>query len=74
MTFEQIEQRVVAFAASEVRSGACPFCLSKLMLFVAIDTAFDHRVIAELHDMLQRCVDGLEECRCEQPQGAAQFN
>jgi hypothetical protein len=74
MTFEQIEQRVTAFVANEIRDGVCPVCLSKLMVVVAIDNAFDHRVVAELHDMLQRCVDGLEECKCEQPQGAAQFN
>ncbi len=60
MTFEQIEQRVVAFVASEVKSGACPLCLSKLMVAVAIDNAFDHDAVAELHDMLRRCADGLE--------------
>ena len=74
MTFEQIEQRVAAFVASEVRSGTCPLCLSKLMVVVAIDNAFDHHVVAELHDMLQRCVDGLDGCKCEQPQDAAQLN
>ena len=74
MMFEQIEQRVAAFVASEVRSGTCPLCLSKLMVVVAIDNAFDHHVVAELHDMLRRCVDGLDGCKCEQPQDAAQLN
>jgi hypothetical protein len=74
MTFEQIEQRVVTFVTGEVRSGACPLCLTKLMVVVAIDTAFDHHVVAELHDMLQRCIDGLEGCKCEQPPGAAQLS
>ena len=41
---------------------------------VAIDNAFDHDVVGELHDMLQRCVDGLEECKCEQPEDTAQLN
>ena len=74
MTFEQIEQRVTAFVANELRDGVCPVCLSKLMVVVAIDNAFDHDAVAELHDMLQRCIDGLEECKDEQRQDAAQLN
>ena len=74
MTFEQIERRVAAFVASEIHSGTCPRCLTKFMVVVAIDTAFDHDVVGELHHTLQRCVDGLDECKCEQPQDAARFN
>jgi hypothetical protein len=54
MMLEEIEQRVTAFVAGEVSSGACPLCLSKLMVVVAIDNAFDHDVVGEL----RRCVDG----------------
>ena len=74
MTLEQIEQRFTAFVASEVRSGACPLCLSKALVVVAIDNAFDHGAVAEVHDMLLRCVESLDECKREQPQDAAQMN
>ena len=74
MTFEQIERRVAAFVAKEIRAGACPQCLSTLMVIVAIDNAFDHHRVGEIHAVLQRCVDGLEECKCDGPEDAAHLN
>jgi hypothetical protein len=68
MTSEETEQRVSAFVASEIHNGACPLCLSKLMVIVAIDNAFRHDVVEDVHTLLYRMACALEECRSDHPE------
>ena len=59
---DEAEQRVAAFVAREVASGICPRCLSRLLIITAIDTAFDYDAVAEMHELLRRLADSLDEC------------
>jgi hypothetical protein len=67
MTYEETEPLVTAFVAQQVRNGACPHCLVKAMIGVAIDTAFDHDSVADVHALLCRCVVALDQCQSDQP-------
>ena len=71
MTYEETEQHVTAFVAQQVRDGVCPHCLVKAMVGVAIDTAFDHGSVADVHALLCRCVVALDQCQSAQPDESA---
>jgi hypothetical protein len=59
MTSEETEQRVSAFVASAIK------CLSKLMVIVAIDNAFKHDAVEDVHTLLYRLAHDLDECRSD---------
>jgi hypothetical protein len=68
MTYEQTEQCVRDFVAGEIRDGACPVCVVKAMIGVAIDAAFEHGTVEDVHAVLRRCVAALDHCQTDQPE------
>ena len=67
MTFEETERRVIAFVAQQMLDGACPQCLAKALVGVAIDSAFDHGIAENMHALLRRCVVALDQCQFDHP-------
>ena len=65
MTYDETEQRVAAFIAQQIRDGACPVCLAKALIGVAVDISFDGGFTEDVHATLRRCCVVLDQCQSE---------
>jgi hypothetical protein len=52
-TFEQLELRAQLFARDLVKRKACPCCVSRALLFAAVELGYETDTLPLVRDMLQ---------------------
>ena len=60
---EDLDRQVGAILQRLVRGGACPSCLSRVLILQAIDIALAHDEGERVHDFLRKMVVDLDTCR-----------